>query len=382
MTIKRHHIAVVLFSVLLSVLCIASCLWNIPTAYAAEGEVTQLSLSSDHTEENTAFYLPNLLPGDSATGYYSLSVSYTGTIQVCFAIECPQGDALLAEALTVRVICGNTGETLYEGRVGDMPVLYQQLSTTESAKTEQLSYAITVSLPTSAGNEYQNKQLIADFTWWAEYTPADPEDPDNPGGGLVPPPVTGDTSNWLFWLILAIVALIVIAAVLCSDRCSKGKARFLSVLIVLGLLICGMGITTAALAYYKQTVEDNFFQTGTVKINLNDNQPTHAFSGTTIKEKLITIQIQQEDGVLHIFIRDNGRGMDDETLQRIHRMLSDPNFSESGDSVGLLNVHKRISCIFGNPYGLKVKQESPGTCVHISYPITQPVNTSAEVKKF
>lgn len=113
-----------------------------------------------------------------------------------------------------------------------------------------------------------------------------------------------------------------------------------------------------------------------------ENCFTHAFSGTTIKEKLITIQIQQEDGVLHIFIRDNGRGMDDETLQRIHRMLSDPNFSESGDSVGLLNVHKRISCIFGNPYGLKVKQESPGTCVHISYPITQPVNTSAEVKKF
>ena len=283
MTGKRHNIAFAFISIVLCVLCVASVLLCAPTAYATEGEVTALSLNSDHPEENVAFYLPNLLPGDSATGYYSLSVSYTGTIQVCFAIESLGEDAMLADALTIQVISGNTGATLYEGPMGDMPVLQQELSTSESAKTEQLSYTIIVSLPTSAGNEYQNKRLTADFSWWAECESddpgSDPVDPSLPtapgtgGGGLVPGPGTGDSGHPTLWLILAIVALLVIIVVFWIERRSKGKTRFLSILLVLALLIGGMGITTAALQYYKQTVDGNIFQTGTVKINLNDNKP-------------------------------------------------------------------------------------------------------------
>lgn len=280
MTRKRHNKAIVWISVLLSLLCMVSLLLNTPIVYAAEGEVTALSLNSNHPEENVAFYLRNLLPGDSATGYYSLSVSYTGTIQVCFAIESHDEDAKLAEALIVKVISGSNGTVLYEGRMCDMPVLSQELSTSESAKTEQLSYTIIVSLPTSAGNEYQSKRLTADFSWWAECDaddpggdPLDPTKPTTPGGGLVPPPVTGDSGRPMLWLILAIVALLVIIAVFWFAHLNKGKTRFFSLLLVLALLIGGMGITTAALQYYKQTVEDNFFQTGTVRINLNDNQP-------------------------------------------------------------------------------------------------------------
>ena len=90
---------------------------------------------------------------------------------------------------------------------------------------------------------------------------------------MVPPPASGDSGRPILWLILAIVALLVIITVFWFERRSKGKTRFLSILLVLALLIGGMGITTAALQYYKQTVEGNFFQTGTVKINLNDDKP-------------------------------------------------------------------------------------------------------------
>ena len=113
-----------------------------------------------------------------------------------------------------------------------------------------------------------------------------------------------------------------------------------------------------------------------------ENCFAHAFSGIIMPDKLITIQIKQSQGVLHIYIRDNGCGMDAETLQKINLTLAAPDDANIGDSVGILNVHKRISCIFGKPYGLSITQEAPGTCVHISYPITQPVNISPEVKSF
>ena len=61
--------------------------------------------------------------------------------------------------------------------------------------TDELYYEITAYLDTSVGNEYQNKDLIADFSWWVEET-----------GNLEPSPKTGDNANILLWICLAAVS--------------------------------------------------------------------------------------------------------------------------------------------------------------------------------
>lgn len=70
-----------------------------------------------------------------------------------------------------------------------------------------LEYEITAYLDTSVGNDYQNKDLIADFKWWVEET-----------GNLDDSPKTGDTSNILLWAVLAAGSLSMMILLLVTHR--------------------------------------------------------------------------------------------------------------------------------------------------------------------
>lgn len=61
-------------------------------------------------------------------------------------------------------------------------------------------------LETDTGNEYQNKQLTADFKWWVEET-----------GNLIPPK-TGDSSAVLPWAAAAAVSGCVIIVLIARRR--------------------------------------------------------------------------------------------------------------------------------------------------------------------
>lgn len=135
------------------------------TAYAAEGEATALSLNNSNPTENAAFQVTNMLPGDSQQVTYRLNVSYTGTIQVCYKATVREGGELLARALNIKVTNSDGSKVLYDGALGEMPVLIQSL-TASAAKTDELIYNVTVSLDTSVGNEYQGLSSEIEFTWW------------------------------------------------------------------------------------------------------------------------------------------------------------------------------------------------------------------------
>ena len=85
----------------------------------------------------------------------------------------------LAEVLMVRVDLLTTGETLYDGLMRDMPGSLTHKLT--GSGDDELYCQITAYLDTSVGNEYQGKDLLADFKWWVEET-----------GNLNPTPATGD----------------------------------------------------------------------------------------------------------------------------------------------------------------------------------------------
>ena len=162
---------------------------------AATAEVKKaatVELYNKQPEENTAFAVGDMFPGDSETKYFRVRVSYHDTITVHYKATVRPGYEKLAEVLKVRVNLLSTGEMLYDGLMRDMPKSLTHKLASKKSITDELYYEITAYLDTSVGNDYQNKDLIADFKWWVEET-----------GNLDDSPQTGDTSNILLWAVLA-----------------------------------------------------------------------------------------------------------------------------------------------------------------------------------
>lgn len=151
-----------------------------------------VELYNKQPEENTAFTVGNMFPGDSETKYFRGRVSYHDTITVHYKATVRPGYEKLAEVLKVRVNLLSTGETMYDGLMRDMPESLTHKLASKKSTTDELYYEITAYLDTSVGNDYQNKDLIADFKWWVEET-----------GNLDDSPKTGDTSSILLWAVLA-----------------------------------------------------------------------------------------------------------------------------------------------------------------------------------
>ena len=162
---------------------------------AATAEVKKaatVELYNKQPEENTAFAVGDMFPGDSETKYFRVRVSYHDKITVHYKATVRPGYEKLAEVLKVRVNLLSTGEMLYDGFMRDMPESLTHKLASKKSITDELYYEITAYLDTSVGNDYQNKDLIADFKWWVEET-----------GNLDDSPKTGDTSNILLWAVLA-----------------------------------------------------------------------------------------------------------------------------------------------------------------------------------
>lgn len=151
-----------------------------------------IELYNKQPEENTAFQVGNMFPGDAEIKYFCVRVSYHDKITVHYKATVRPGYEKLAEVLKVRVKLLSTGEMLYDGLMRDMPESLTHKLASKKSTTDELYYEITAYLDTSVGNDYQNKDLIADFKWWVEET-----------GNLDDSPKTGDTSNILLWAVLA-----------------------------------------------------------------------------------------------------------------------------------------------------------------------------------
>lgn len=151
-----------------------------------------IELYNKQPEENTPFTVGNMFPGDAEIKYFCVRVSYHDKITVHYKATVRPGYEKLAEVLKVRVNLLSTGETMYDGLMRDMPESLTHKLASKKSTTDELYYEITAYLDTSVGNDYQNKDLIADFKWWVEET-----------GNLDDSPKTGDTSNILLWAVLA-----------------------------------------------------------------------------------------------------------------------------------------------------------------------------------
>ena len=173
-----------------------------------------IELYNKQPEENTAFAVGNMFPGDSETKYFRVRVSYHDKITVHYKATVRPGYEKLAEVLKVRVKLLSTGEMLYDGLMRDMPESLTHKLASKKSTTDELYYEITAYLDTSIGNDYQNKDLIADFKWWVEET-----------GNLDDSPKTGDTSNILLWAVLVAGSLSMMILLLVVRRRKEENAN-------------------------------------------------------------------------------------------------------------------------------------------------------------
>lgn len=161
-------------------------LWN-----STDPEVLQLYKGQDH--DQTAFAVSNMFPGDALYKEYNVQVSHRGTVVVHFDVnvrptEDPEGERL-EEVLGCKIEVD--GVEVYNGRMKDVPdFIDHETPGSKRAVTTDLLYKITAYLDgPSVGNEYMNKDLVADFRWFVEVdeeTTGATKDDDEWGGEVSP----------------------------------------------------------------------------------------------------------------------------------------------------------------------------------------------------
>ena len=213
-----------------------------------------------NTVSNKKFEAKNMLPGDSVSQYYCVRTFHKESLT--------EETKELSKALRLRVARPETGEVLCDASFSELNEKEWAITLPANENGNTVSYyKIEAYLTTDTGNEYQAAMLKADFSWYVKA-----EDQKN----LVPK--TGDIIGEALAITLAVSAAALLALVIIKRK--KEADRGLNPLgINIGIIIILTGmltVTTYALFSSMATVQDNKFETGIVKLNLNDGKPVIA----------------------------------------------------------------------------------------------------------
>ncbi len=173
------------------------------TGSGNQTKATVVELYKGQPSDNEKFRVTNMLHGDTETKYFAVKVSHNADVAVYFNAEITEQTKNLANVLHIKVTHLEDNQVIYSGAFADMNIdgYGKTLATIESTETIAY-YKIEVSLPTSAGNEYQAAKLLADFNWNVLDT------------GPLDSPQTGDTSNMKLYFIMMCCSLVMIIILL------------------------------------------------------------------------------------------------------------------------------------------------------------------------
>ncbi len=172
-------------------------------------EAATVSLYKGQASDNEKFEATNMFPGDSEVKYFAVKVNHHADAIVYFSADVTEQTKQLADVLHIKVTHLENGKVLYDGTFAEIEKNTEGFGETFAAgeSTETVAYyKVEVSLPTSAGNEYQEAKLLADFGWFVK--------DDAP----LDSPQTGDNSNISLWLVLMCSSLAVMIILLITKR--------------------------------------------------------------------------------------------------------------------------------------------------------------------
>lgn len=189
--------------------------------YSAVPLTATVEFKGDHA----AMTASGMLPGDSEEKTFTVTVKHRKAATVHFEARLANDSVIddttgrkLSDGMNIKVVQGT--DTLYNGSIAGLTTATPRPAVdveVPGSRTTDLPYTITVSLPTSAGNEFQNKTLTIDLKWWLV------SDEGGGGGGtiIVKPPKTGDDFSLPLMGGAALVSLSLLAVLLLRRR--KGE---------------------------------------------------------------------------------------------------------------------------------------------------------------
>lgn len=189
--------------------------------YSAVPLTATVEFKGDHA----AMTASGMLPGDSEEKAFTVTVKHRKTATVHFEAKLANDSVIddttgrkLSDGMNIKVVQGT--DTLYNGSIAGLTTATPRPAVdveVPGSRTTDLPYTITVSLPTSAGNEFQDKTLTIDLKWWLV------SDEGGGGGGtiIVKPPKTGDDFSLPLMGGAALVSLSLLAVLLLRRR--KGE---------------------------------------------------------------------------------------------------------------------------------------------------------------
>lgn len=101
-----------------------------------------------------------------------------------------------------------------------------------------------------------------------------------------------------------------------------------------------------------------------------ENSVIHGIS-EILGRGMIGLSGREEPDALVFSVKDNGRGFPAAVIERIHRCAGDSSLTGTlmQESLGLLNIQKRIQLMYGAPYGLEIENlPGGGSCVTVRLP--------------
>lgn len=184
-----------------------------------------LTATVEFKGNHAAMTASGMLPGDSEEKTFTVTVKHRKTATVHFEARLANDSVIdattgrkLSDGMNIKVVQGT--DTLYNGSIAGLTTATPRPAVdveVPGSRTTDLPYTITVSLPTSAGNEFQNKTLTIDLKWWLV------SDEGGGGGGtiIVDSPKTGDDFSPFLMGGAALVSLSLLAVLVLRRR--KGE---------------------------------------------------------------------------------------------------------------------------------------------------------------
>lgn len=88
---------------------------------------------------------------------------------------------------------------------------------------------------------------------------------------------------------------------------------------------------------------------------LVENSILHSRADLAQTPLQIDVSIHKENDFLHIIVRDNGSGIEPETLQNLQDALAADSLERGKIGFGLGNVNRRLKLFYGSSYGLQIR---------------------------
>lgn len=123
---------------------------------------------------------------------------------------------------------------------------------------------------------------------------------------------------------------------------------------------------------YKIKVDSALYGCPAVKLSLQPLVENYVIHGirTERADNRLDIEVEEENGILMIEVRDNGRGIAAERLAEIRQELE--RHEESGRMFGLRSVHSRLRFLYGPDYGITIESKpDEGTTIQVRYPVEE-----------